>query len=216
MELPKSTEWVLKGTPIPKYDGMDNDGIHHKQFDVRLRNGGKGKDKSSRPAPGGPESSWSFGYDCTPSASIEDRPDWENQVNRFLVPCKHNPDKHWLRRARGISLGKLFIHHGKTWSARTLYEFYLSNRVLALKRKCGKSSVAKLCAKRVPIASPSVQYILRSCKHIQHVSWLHRHEVLCYGTVLFSRRPGVQPLADMMCQPRDQRTRGGYVFTCVK
>ena len=207
VELPKSTEWVLKGTPIPKYDGMDNDGIHHKQFDLRPRvlmdnkggkNGGKGKDKSSRPAPGGPES-WSFGYACTPSASIEDRPDWKNQVNRFLVPCKHNPDKHWLRRARGISLGKLFIHHGKTWSARTLYEFYLSNRVLALKMKHHNSSVAKLCAKRVPIASPSVQYILRSCKHIQHVSWLHRHEVLCYGTVLFSRRLGVQPLADMMC-----------------
>ena len=167
------------------------------QFDLRP---GVPKDGKNKPAPGGPES-WSFGYGHTHSYSCEDMPDWENQVNRFLVPCRHNYKQHWLRQARGISLGKLFFHHGKTWSVRALYEFYRSCRVLALKKKHHKSSVAKLCAGGMPgrIASPSVQYILRSCKHIQHVSWLHRHEVLCYGTVLFSRRPGVQPLADMMC-----------------
>ena len=170
------------GTPVPEWDGMDDDGIHHKQFDLRPRvlmdnkggkNGGKGKDKSSGPAPGGPES-WSFGYACTPLVSYENRPDWKNQVNRFLVPCEQNPYKHWIRRAKGISLGQLFIHHGKTWSANSLYKFYLGCPVLGLETKREKSSGARLSVHtagemQFRAESPSVQNILRSCKYIQHV-----------------------------------------------
>ena len=181
VELPNSTEWVLIDEPLPERDGRD-DGVHNAQFDLGPgvptdnkggKKGGKGKGKSSVP-PGPAPKSRSCGWVPTPPCHYLDRPDWKKQVNRFLVPCEQNPDKHWIRQARGFSLGQLFILHGMDWSANSLYRFYLSCPVLALKQKREKSSGTRLSVHiagemQFRAESPSVQNILRSCKYIQHV-----------------------------------------------
>jgi hypothetical protein len=73
----------------------------------------------------------------------DDAPDWANQLNRFLTPCKNNDAKHWFRRAKGISLGQLFYHHGDNWSSSGLYAFYKSCRVLAVKQKYTQGAAAQ-------------------------------------------------------------------------
>lgn len=120
---------------------------------------GKTQGKASKAAPGAsnpqafPElksveaskmEQWSFGYCLTAKVARPDRPDWKNQVNRFLVPCVDNPDKHWLRSAKGISLGQLFWVSGIKWSAKSIYTFYMSCRVLALKQTRTKSTGTKI------------------------------------------------------------------------
>ena len=100
-----------------------------------MRGGGRGQGGKGR-GHGDVVDGWIFGR--TPIAGVvrrDDTPDWANQCNRFLTPCKNNDAKRWLRRAMGISLGQLFYPHGDIWSSSGLYAFYKSCRVLAVKQK---------------------------------------------------------------------------------
>ena len=171
VEVPKSSHWELVSSPLPEggKGGKNNTGIYFPQFELRQgvsKGKGQGKTQGNRKgkgaAPGAPDlkspqhfpdlksdedskmERWSFGYCLTKKVAKPDRPNWQNQVNRFLVPCVDNPDKHWLRSARGISLGMLFFVCGIKWSAKSIYMFYMSCRVLALKQGRTKSTGAQI------------------------------------------------------------------------
>ncbi len=175
--MPKCCEWLLWDGPIPTNPGHE-DGILHPQFALTMplpgrgkgkgKGKGKGTGKASGPAPGGSEEGqWAFGRAPTPCVPAEDQPDWPNQVNRFLVPCRGNPDKHWVRKARGISLGMLFFLHGEHWTASGLYNFYLSCRVLAVKQTFTAGRMAQYTRqmKQQEAASGGLSYFASMSTH---------------------------------------------------
>jgi len=163
VEVPKTSEWVLMHFPVPDPGAKGAEtSIYFTQFELRPRQGEcrktRGKARKPLPAPGGTNvkggsddgtelEQWSFGFSFVSRVPYYNKPDWPNQINRFLVPCCENPQKHWVRQAKGISLGQLFWHHGHRWSAKSLYMFYQSCRVLALKQTRTKSSGAVLWSK---------------------------------------------------------------------
>ena len=78
----------------------------------------------------------------TPRPSIEQlEPDWEQQVYRITCPCK---DAHcgyeWARYGPAFTLGELFLALGKEYTARQIYAFYLSLRLIAVKRRKTQST----------------------------------------------------------------------------
>ena len=64
------------------------------------------------------------------------QPDWAQQVNRITCPCM---DAHcgyeWVRFGPAFTLGELFLALGKEYTAVQIYAFYLSLRLIAVKRR---------------------------------------------------------------------------------
>ena len=59
-------------------------------------------------------------------------PDWERQVNRWLVSAGRH--WHWRRRAKVVTLARLFWGLGREFTAEALYAFYLEQRLVAAKK----------------------------------------------------------------------------------
>ena len=78
-------------------------------------------------------------------------PDWEQQKNRFYVPCVNDSGSHWLRETRGTTLGVLFAQLGDQFPASTIYYFYLSMRILVVKAQGSTPSVTWRQAMKVSI-----------------------------------------------------------------
>ena len=57
-------------------------------------------------------------------------------ANTFLQPAPGgDPRKHMLRQARVFALPELFVELGARFTARAIYEYYLSARIIVHKRK---------------------------------------------------------------------------------
>jgi hypothetical protein len=67
-------------------------------------------------------------------ASRDFAPMWTLQSNRVVVPCRNSCEFEWRRTGWCTSLGLLFEHLGTHFDAAVLYEYYLMNRIVALKR----------------------------------------------------------------------------------
>ena len=72
----------------------------------------------------------------SPPSERDLQPDWAQQVDRNSCPCK---DAHcgyeWARFGPVFTLGELFLALGKEYTARQIYGFYLSLRLIAVKRR---------------------------------------------------------------------------------
>ena len=62
-------------------------------------------------------------------------PDWSAQRIRCVLPCQNVSDYEWLRAGPVVTLGELFKHLGTEYTAREIYAFYRTCRVVVLKRK---------------------------------------------------------------------------------
>jgi hypothetical protein len=70
-------------------------------------------------------------------------PDWGNQTQRIICPCISTELYEWRRCARVSTLGELFFLLGEEWPASTIYQFYRTLRVIALKRRKTDSATSK-------------------------------------------------------------------------
>ena len=61
-------------------------------------------------------------------------PDWEAQRYRCVVPCVNTADYEWVRLGPIITLGELFMQLGKFFTAKHIYAFFRTLRIVALKR----------------------------------------------------------------------------------
>ena len=75
------------------------------------------------------------------------RPDWPAQVSRVVAPCVNNKSHQWHRTGPVITLGEMFLALGKKYTAKTIYAFYRTCRLVALKNKSSGQTEggAKLC-----------------------------------------------------------------------
>ena len=149
--MPNSCQWMLLLAAPPALGGSEQS-ICCSQFALRPAPGGqKGKGRGKMSCSHGPNSTeelqsspWALGREAVVGqVAPQDEPAWDHQFNRFVVPCRSNPQRHWHRTARGISLGKLFYLQGVQWTSHGLYEFYKSCRVLALKQKFTVGALSK-------------------------------------------------------------------------
>ena len=69
--------------------------------------------------------------DCHPK-DLE--PAWEKQTLRTAVPCRNHADYYWHRCGRVVSLGELFLILGTWLTAATIYQYYRTLRLVALKK----------------------------------------------------------------------------------
>ena len=69
----------------------------------------------------------------TPETDL--RPDFPNQLNRLVVPCKGTPYYCWVRSGRVISLGELFLQMHTDYNAHEIYELYLHLDIVSIKRR---------------------------------------------------------------------------------
>ena len=69
--------------------------------------------------------------------SIQDlQPDFRNQYNRLVVPCKDMSSPYvWVRSRSVSSLGEIIEHLHAKYDARTVYYLYLHLEIVGLKRK---------------------------------------------------------------------------------
>ena len=75
---------------------------------------------------------WDYGVDT--ADHIQGRgwmPNWRRQVNRWLVD---HGRWHWQRRAKVVTLARLFCRLGRDFTAEALYAFYLELRLVAAKK----------------------------------------------------------------------------------
>ena len=62
------------------------------------------------------------------------RPKWEAQTLRSVVPCEGTEDYEWRRTGQVVTLGTLFMALGKHHSARAIYHFYRTLRIVTTKK----------------------------------------------------------------------------------
>ena len=62
-------------------------------------------------------------------------PDWAVQRKRCAVPCQNAIEYEWLRAGPITTLGELFQHLGTEFTAKEIYAFYRTLRLVVLKRK---------------------------------------------------------------------------------
>ena len=75
-------------------------------------------------------------------------PDWRLQIFRVRVPCRGASDFERHRTGCAVSLGELMQALGKQFSAKEVYLFYRSLRIVALKRQKGSKSQGFRCARQ--------------------------------------------------------------------
>ena len=63
------------------------------------------------------------------------KPDWPAQVIRCILPCQNADTHEWLRKGTVTTLGELFEHLGTDHTAKAIYAFYRTCRLVGLKRK---------------------------------------------------------------------------------
>ena len=64
------------------------------------------------------------------------QPDFWNQYNRLVVPCKDRSSPYvWVRSRSVSSLGEIIEHLHAKYDARTVYYLYLHLEIVGLKRK---------------------------------------------------------------------------------
>ena len=61
-------------------------------------------------------------------------PAWDIQQERLTVPCIMSQTWHWYRVGPVITLGELFSAFGHKYTAKEIYRFYLSRRLVVVKR----------------------------------------------------------------------------------
>ncbi len=61
-------------------------------------------------------------------------PDWAEQRYRCVVPCAGAGDYEWVRVGPVVTLGELFMQLGKFFTAKHIYAFFRTLRIVALKR----------------------------------------------------------------------------------
>ena len=72
--------------------------------------------------------------------ALDMAPDWRLQIFRARVPCRGAGDFERHRAGSAVSLGELMQALGKQFSAKEVYLFYRSLRIVALKRQKGSKS----------------------------------------------------------------------------
>ena len=100
-------------------------------------------------------------------------PDWDEQWNRLQVPCARAPGYMWFRIGRVITLGELFLALGQVYTAKAIYAFYRTLRIVVLKRrkdhsnKSGSAS-ARTGLIRSPLQANRIKYSLCSDNTIKN------------------------------------------------
>ncbi len=153
VELCKETiAWHQKPGPCPDMPSIGGPAdwqneqflCYPKPVQSGLRKRGKGQKGQPLAAPAHPPATpggkWEFGkiplaYNSRlpyPDAT----PDWGNQRHRFYCPAAQPLAEvcHFERQAHATNLGMLFAVLGKRFDADTIYQYYLSQRVLAVKQ----------------------------------------------------------------------------------
>ena len=69
-------------------------------------------------------------------------PDWAEQWNRCIAPCNSAASHEWLRKSPVITLGELFQRLGTAHTAKTIYGFYRTRRLVVLKKRKTQSNPA--------------------------------------------------------------------------
>ena len=60
-------------------------------------------------------SQWALGREAvTGQVARQDQPAWDHQCNRFVVPCRSNPQRHWGHDRKGHQLGETFLLAGSS------------------------------------------------------------------------------------------------------
>ena len=76
-------------------------------------------------------------------------PDWDAQVIRVRIPCRGNINFEWRRSGLVVSLGELMQALGKDFTAKQVYYFYHTLRIVAMKRqKCRRRQACQRAASR--------------------------------------------------------------------
>ena len=70
-------------------------------------------------------------------------PNWGAQTQRVECPCVSTTLYEWRRHTKVTTLGELFLVLGKEYPASTIYQYYRTLRVIALKRRQGDSVTKK-------------------------------------------------------------------------
>ena len=88
-------------------------------------------------------------------------PDWSQQRNRCVVPCKNAVEYEWVRTGPVVTLGELFLRLGRDFSCRKIYGFFRTLRLVAVKRdKKATSSApgsASVGVNRGPLQATRIQ-----------------------------------------------------------
>ena len=61
------------------------------------------------------------------------KPNWSAQVNQSIVPCQKADTHEWVREGPAITLSELFKLLGTDYTAKAIYAFYRTCRLVALK-----------------------------------------------------------------------------------
>ena len=77
-------------------------------------------------------------------------------ANTFLQPAPGgDPRKHMLRQARVFALPELFVELGARFTARAIYEYYLSARIIVHKQVRSRGSLERQGAAHERNGTPS-------------------------------------------------------------
>ena len=126
--------WRFVPRPFPVEEKYFHAQYCHTAFEAKLRTSWKGK-----PAAGGKGgSSSSSGVKGGQRAPVSD-----GVENTFLARDHKAPEGHWLREATVTGLPELFAKFGHEATAKELYEWWGSARVLVHKRVHGASHPAR-------------------------------------------------------------------------
>ena len=82
-------------------------------------------------------------------------PMWSKQRNRIEVPCRNAAAYMWQRSGWCTALGLLLKQLGTEFDAATIYEYYLLNRIVALKRYVPAPKKKPAAAKNRPAGKRS-------------------------------------------------------------
>ena len=81
-------------------------------------------------------------------AAGELKGNWQAELkNLFIQPASGGgPSKHRRRKARVFGLLELFVQFGAQFSAKVLYEYYLTTKIIVHKRDHGSADPARRAA----------------------------------------------------------------------
>ena len=95
------------------------------------------------------------------------KPDWPAQVNRCIVPCLNAVTYEWLRKGPVTTLGELFKHVGKNHTAKAIYAFYRTRRLVVVKRKKNR------CGRKTGMTGSSLQPSMIRSEYTQELKQTH-------------------------------------------
>jgi len=129
-----ASRWELVDGPLPT-----SGPLRHKQFDLA---------GERRPDYKKTMDFFEYGEQFVGPASGGVKPDWRNMVNRLLAPASGGApwqqQTHFRRKVAVVTLATLFCDMGLEYAADSLYDWYLSRRVVVIRCALVRQSIQSL------------------------------------------------------------------------